>query len=943
MANNIAVAITADVVDLQAKRAIMSAELKAATKDLNAFAKEAAATGATDELRTSMLVSAEAAEKARAKVALVTQELKDLNKVPEPPRHGFEAITASISETGVHLRESIGMFSEFRAALSEVAEVVMVAFAMEKIAEWAEQMGEAAEKTKHLAETFGMSVPEVQGLDAIAKATGMDFDGLAKGMGILDKNTIAAADGNGKAAVALKAVGVAANDGKTQMERMLVIADKFKEMDNGPKKVALAMELFGKSGKDLIPILNMGSEGLQEMDRVTQDYAAGAMFATSANKELRDWLDQVNARGMALADATDTTKIAMQGLGNVMTDAFSPILTSVTEGVNAMVKAFIESYREGGTVAIVMGAITTVLEAVWEVVKAMGEIFYEVFSAIVDLVGEVASDILEAFGVKTPQAMRAAEAAWNIFKDAVIIAKDIILICIESIIAFVQELAGDLMVLGRVAYDAMTLNWGSIEGDWVSGLARVGKRVEETTSKIQAHAKEMQQAMSAASRGEVMPGKAPETRAPKSVKDFDPELGGKGKKEHKTPISQKLEEELEAKKTAWAMEQQAQGTYEAYSLQSEANFWAQALKRTDLSAKDKLEVERKWLAAVEALRKEGNTKALEEIKAQEDAELQAAKSKAALGKIGIQEQIDAVEAAAKLGTMSAAQSLSAKRALNQQMMQIDIDLIQAEKTARLAALNAELANEKLPLQEQKKINDQIIAETKKFDDQLVLLNKQKNAKLTNDTRSLQQTMLATYQQIAKGFGDSIGRMLTFQQGFATTFKQMWQNIQQVAAQAISRMVQNWIMGLVVKDAATKTSAAVSILHSAKEAAAGAWASVVHIPIIGPILAPIAAAAAFAGTMAFASAEGGDWQVRGGPYMLHKDEMVLPAWAASPLRTMITSGNAPKVAANDFAGGGGDTHIHINALDSRDVARFMRDNGRHVAAGVKSAVRNGYRG
>ena len=66
MANNIALSITADVADLQVKRAIMSAELKAATKDLNVFAKEASTSGNTEALREGMLAAANAAEKAKA-------------------------------------------------------------------------------------------------------------------------------------------------------------------------------------------------------------------------------------------------------------------------------------------------------------------------------------------------------------------------------------------------------------------------------------------------------------------------------------------------------------------------------------------------------------------------------------------------------------------------------------------------------------------------------------------------------------------------------------------------------------------------------------------------------------------------------------------------------------------------------------------------------------
>jgi hypothetical protein len=62
-----------------------------------------------------------------------------------------------------------------------------------------------------------------------------------------------------------------------------------------------------------------------------------------------------------------------------------------------------------------------------------------------------------------------------------------------------------------------------------------------------------------------------------------------------------------------------------------------------------------------------------------------------------------------------------------------------------------------------------------------------------------------------------------------------------------------------------------------------------------ILAPIAAVGAFAGTMAFgsfASARGGEWQVGedGAPYVLHKDESVLPAGAADKWRRVVDVAN-----------------------------------------------------
>jgi len=58
---------------------------------------------------------------------------------------------------------------------------------------------------------------------------------------------------------------------------LLEVADRFKEMPNGVAKSTLAMQLFGKSGADMIPLLNGGSEAIKEfnghMDKTTSDAA----------------------------------------------------------------------------------------------------------------------------------------------------------------------------------------------------------------------------------------------------------------------------------------------------------------------------------------------------------------------------------------------------------------------------------------------------------------------------------------------------------------------------------------------------------------------------------------------------------------------------------------------------------------------------------------------
>lgn len=150
-----------------------------------------------------------------------------------------------------------------------------------------------------------------------------------------------------------------------------------------------------------------------------------------------------------------------------------------------------------------------------------------------------------------------------------------------------------------------------------------------------------------------------------------------------------------------------------------------------------------------------------------------------------------------------------------------------------------------------------------------------------------------------------------------------------------------------------------VANSAVRAAAGAYAAIAGIPVIGPVLAPVTAAAALAAVLALGksvfSARGGAERVAndGDMYELHRDEMVLPASIATPLRSAIprmTVGpvgqafgglaagaearKAGEARSDDMmqalgmlasAGGGGDQY-NISAVDARSVKRLFDQHG-----------------
>ncbi len=142
-------------------------------------------------------------------------------------------------------------------------------------------------------------------------------------------------------------------------------------------------------------------------------------------------------------------------------------------------------------------------------------------------------------------------------------------------------------------------------------------------------------------------------------------------------------------------------------------------------------------------------------------------------------------------------------------------------------------------------------------------------------------------------------------------------------------------------AVSLTAAETEIATNAAVAASGAMAAIAMIPYVGPIMAPAAAAATYAETMAYAglaSAEGGQLQVPfdGQLTELHRNEMVLPASVAGPMRDHFAG--APN---GDVAGGGGDMHTHFNlsTLGARDLESMVRNNMSMFMKIAKNHARN----
>ncbi len=140
------------------------------------------------------------------------------------------------------------------------------------------------------------------------------------------------------------------------------------------------------------------------------------------------------------------------------------------------------------------------------------------------------------------------------------------------------------------------------------------------------------------------------------------------------------------------------------------------------------------------------------------------------------------------------------------------------------------------------------------------------------------------------------------------------------------------------------------------AGAAAFASTAAIPIIGPELAPGAAAAAVAATMAFApiaAASGGWGEIdRDQMAMVHKKEMILPAWIAEPMRKSLTTPSSGGMFSGAAAAGeaarsstttNGGSNFYYQPKNTAMHATFedlLSRDGRTLRKWFHNEVRNG---
>lgn len=196
-----------------------------------------------------------------------------------------------------------------------------------------------ADDMRDLSQRTGVGIETLGQFKVAAELSGTSIEGVAKGLTLLNKNMVAAATAGGPAAAAFKTIGVATTEADGTLRKadkvFLDVADRFAALRDGPEKAALAMKIFGKSGAELIPILNLGSKEIQRFG-----LGIGPDFANKADA-FNDSLGIMKAQ---------VTVLTVQ-IGSALLPVLSGLVTVVAQGVTFVGNLAAEFYKAIGGAA----------------------------------------------------------------------------------------------------------------------------------------------------------------------------------------------------------------------------------------------------------------------------------------------------------------------------------------------------------------------------------------------------------------------------------------------------------------------------------------------------------------------------------------------------------------------------------------------------------------
>lgn len=349
-----------------------------------------------DKANASLAKTGNQAEQTGGKLGSLTNYVSDLiNK------------NSGLSNSSTQLISTMGGIDVATVAAA-AGFVALAAAAVKALADITAQASQVLDTVDKMSQRLGLSTEAYQEWDYIMKMSGSDIDSMTTGMKKLNETVLSAMEGTEKSIETLLKLHIVPDEleNLSQEDAFELVVERFQEMEDGAEKAALATEIFGKTGTNIIPLLNAEAGSIDVLKQRANDL--GLVFD-----------EQAVSMGAEYGDALTTMK-----------DAFAAIGTSIGVQLMPYFKDFVAWVTENiPKIRKIVENVTAVLIQSMKQFAPLFKIAITEISAILDVV------VVVTDGIRT-----AVDSVVSFIEDK-----------IQKVIDMIYTLSGGLIDLGASA------------------------------------------------------------------------------------------------------------------------------------------------------------------------------------------------------------------------------------------------------------------------------------------------------------------------------------------------------------------------------------------------------------------------------------------------------------------------------------------------------------
>lgn len=288
----------------------------------------------------------------------------------------------SLTKIGKSL-QSIGTKITALGSAVTAAGGIIIGFGTAAVVQFS-NVGDAVDK---MASRTGLSTESVSELGHAASLSGTNIESLEVAVRKMQDTLVQASQGSKTAAEAFQRLGLSVTDIlKLSPDKQLeAFADALSRIKNPAEQTAAAIDIFGRSGTQLLPLLKSGSKGIQDMR------AEARKLGLSLDRE-------TTTSAAQLTDALGRLKSALSGIVTQIGAALAPVVTQASQKIAFITGAVSNWVRHNRTLVVAIGAIGAGLVVIGGLISGVG-LGIVSLGAVITSLGTIAAAVFSPLGL----------------------------------------------------------------------------------------------------------------------------------------------------------------------------------------------------------------------------------------------------------------------------------------------------------------------------------------------------------------------------------------------------------------------------------------------------------------------------------------------------------------------------------------------------------------